>query len=213
MASARPATQQLEGTRPCNRAITGQGFARGSVRETGPASFNSEEMMTQPALKANDQPSLLHWMRENLDSIPKDMLYRKAAIDQMVFFRDRIAPLFLKPDTPLEERDSFVTIAGWHRSKSVTLPVYVFKTDSIEVVARDNFYNWNVTVISKFPIVFPDYFEIDNGNGYLFMEGMESWKRGPYASNQSEFSFCVWDDYQLFAVMWCIASQHREPTP
>lgn len=159
-----------------------------------------------------DCPSLMLWMRENIDSYKeahKEMKYLDAAIKQMIFFRDRIATLFLNPDCTSEERENCCYIENWHKSKSVDLPVYLIDNKKILIVARDNFYNWNVTVSSSVDIELPEYFDIDASNDYLFMEGMECELKGKYAESKQKFSFCVWDDYTLFAIMWNIASQVR----
>lgn len=152
-------------------------------------------------------PSLQEWIASGgIDAIPNDMKYKQVAIDQICFFLDKIATLFVPQDQDLDIRKHFCRIAGWHTSKSVNLPVYSFLTDrGLEVVARDNFHNWNVTIISPRDIEFPDYFGIDNNSEYLFCEGMEEWKRGKHADNKREFSFCVWDRYQLFAIMWYLS--------
>lgn len=163
--------------------------------------------MTTP----DERPALLAWMRENLEKgISKDMLYRDAAIQQMCFFRDRVAPLFYRPEMPYEEREAFCKIAGWHRSKSIHLPVYGIRTPRVDIVARDNFYNWNVTVVSQVSLELPGYFNIDDLNGYLFLEGMENHKRGRFADSHTEFSFAVGSDHRLFAILWCIAAQVQQ---
>jgi hypothetical protein len=147
-------------------------------------------------------------MTDNIEKIPKDLLYRDAAIEQMKFFRDRIAVAFApRGENEYKIRRNFCKIAGWHKSKSVDLPVYYFNTDVIEVIARENFHNWNVTVIAGQDLVVPEYFQIDSGESYLFFEGMESYRRGPYRDNHREFSFCVWSDYELYSIMRCIQSQ------
>jgi hypothetical protein len=163
-------------------------------------------------MRDEERPALLEWMRANIDGIPADMRYREAAIDQMCFFRDRIAPLFLPGYATHRDREVFCKIAGWHTSKSIRLPVYYFATGVVEVAARDNFHNWNVTVNCTRDLSLPAYFEIDGGEGYLFMEGMEDRRRGSFRDSPREFSFCTWDRYHLFAVMLCIASQVKPTT-
>lgn len=155
-----------------------------------------------------EREPLLKWMREHVDdNYARGVFARDAAIDQMCFFRDYIARLFWTPDEVPESGPMFCKIEGWHTSKSVTLPVYYVGTPTIEVVARNNFHNWNVTVRAAKPIVLPDYFDVDAYTGYLFMEGMEHWKERPYLEDAQRFSIALYDRYQLFAVMWCIASQ------
>jgi hypothetical protein len=53
-----------------------------------------------------------------------------------------------------------------------------------------------------------EYFKINESYGYLFLEGMQEMKRPEYSIDANhEFSFCKSSEYDLFAVMWCIASQ------
>lgn len=154
-----------------------------------------------------EREPLLKWMREHAAKIPTDLAYREAALDQMLFFRDKIAVLFLAADAKREDYEQFSKIESWHISKSVTLPVYFVSTDEITVVARDNFYNWNVTIRASVHLVIPDYFQIDHLENYLFFEGMEQWRCGPYRDNNAEFSFAVYSKYDLYAIMRCISSQ------
>lgn len=157
--------------------------------------------------------SLLFYMRET--KRPDDSLvYGQSGVSQMVFFRDRIATLFSprkeeETKDQYEDRQHFCKIRGFHTSKSVKLPVYWFKTDKIEIIARGNFYNWNVSVRSEEPIQFDAYLNVDKGYDYCFCEGMEDAKFQPYLSGRvmNEFTFCKWSNEELFAVMWNLASQ------
>jgi hypothetical protein len=162
--------------------------------------------------------SVTQWFRDGGEkTIDDNLRYKKAAIDQMVQFRDRIAIMFAPRHTKDEydkdvhdARTHFCKIAEWHTSKSVRLPVYQFSTQRITVTARDNFYNWNVSVSSVDAILLPEYFKIDSGADYLFFEGMEDCRYGKYADDHRLFSFCVGDLYALYAIMWCIRAQMRE---
>lgn len=151
--------------------------------------------------------TLFEWMQS--DSIPDKMTYKPAAKSQAAFFFLQIAPLFLRKGTTYEDRLKFVKICSWHKSKSILLPVYYFETPQIKVVARDNFYDWNATIITSVDLEIPDYFQIDSERDYLFFQGMESWKRGTHAENANEFSFCVRGEYVFFAIMHYIAHKVR----
>lgn len=163
--------------------------------------------------EVQEQP-LLTWIREGgIDRIPNGMIYKKAAEGQMIFFRDHIATLLLKrkPDgkwPSIDERSQLCTIAGWHTSKSITLPVYHTWNDTLDVTALDNFYSCNVTIRSLCKVRLPDYFHIDDLYDYCCVEGMKQHKLGKYADNQRRFTFCTrGDHYELYAVMRCIAGQ------
>ena len=79
---------------------------------------------------------LLTWMREW--DIPETLIFKDAGKNQAIFVRDTCggllgyAPVFM---------------ISTHRSKSVTLPVYYIKMrNGIEIVMRDNFYDWKMSV-------------------------------------------------------------------
>jgi hypothetical protein len=162
-------------------------------------------METAVAVKVEEK-SLLTRMREpGFLPDPKEWLFADAAVDQMCWFRDNISSLLRHQIN--ETYDCW--IAGWHRSKSITLPVYCWRRDDLTVIARHNFYNINCTILSDRDIEIPDYMQIDVSENYLFLEGMAEHKRPPYRDSRREFSFCKWDRQQFYAVMWCIASQSK----
>ena len=138
------------------------------------------------------------------DSISDDMLWKQPAIEQMNFFLTRISPLFNSKNE--------CSIQNWHFSKSIKLPVYFIETDKIKVIARNNFYNWNCTIIAQKKLLIPNYLTLGFGlaNGYKYFEGMSGWEREDYDKNKKEFSFAIFDDYKFFAIMWNIASQIRK---
>jgi hypothetical protein len=163
----------------------------------------------------DDERTLISWMREM--EIDDSMLYKQAGIRQMCFFRDLLSTVFLHKDTHHRAANDFVHIHGFHKSKSVQLPVYHIAIPGLDIWARDNFYNWNITVQSvEQEIDIPNYFHIDGGKDYLFMEGMDGLHRSLYAQNRKSFSFCLFHprgDYELYAVMMVIASHFEKYLP
>lgn len=167
---------------------------------------------------------LQKWMEDNWETTSVEMeqqklIYRNAVWDQIKFFRDTITPLFYSGPLLLEGKEAylkrryFCKIVGWHMSKSCKLPVYYIATDEepiVEIVARNNFYNWNVTVRSAKKIVFPDWLPMDSTGAYLFFEGMKDWKEELYRQNPYWFSFSESCDYRLFATLMCIAAQVKQ---
>jgi hypothetical protein len=172
--------------------------------------------------------SLLEYMRDSSNDIPEEMIWKKSAINQMIFFRDRIGVLFYHgldmfnckygttPEEHLEYercrklRDDFVKIRSFHTSKSISLPVYQINLNSKEVdfiVARYNFYNWNVSIRSTKEVILPDYFRMDRAYDYCFLEGMTDMRLPKYSEDRNNFMFHMSTHEELFAVMWCIADQ------
>jgi hypothetical protein len=144
------------------------------------------------------------WADKNIDN---NLMYKQEAVHQAMFFRDKVAILFIDRDATGEFYRAFVKVDGGHTSKSVHLPVYHFETSELKVWARDNFYNWNVTVESTVHLVIPDWLRVDDMSDYLFLEGMEYTRKSKYSESNTRFSFCVSSKYDLYAVMKCIASQ------
>lgn len=99
---------------------------------------------------------------------------------------------------------------GIHRSKSIVLPVYYFELVSGErkicCVMRNNFYNWNVSIISEISIPFDiiqyvkDIISVEDTN-YCFYEGFpkEFSYLEPISKNEYKFSFYCQTNYELFA--------------
>jgi hypothetical protein len=88
---------------------------------------------------------LTKWARNN--EIPDEMIYKKAAGDQLCFMRDTIPSIL---STSYEEyrgiQNSCLEIISSHRSKSIDLPVYKLVFRDFTFVIRDNFYNWKISV-------------------------------------------------------------------
>jgi hypothetical protein len=65
-----------------------------------------------------------------------------------------------------------ITVRSTHTSKSIVLPVVELRSEKLGIVfyARENFFNWAVTVESGHEI--PGEEGSDNGQGYLF-EGFD----------------------------------------
>lgn len=83
-----------------------------------------------------------------------DKMYWKTPFDhQVMFVRDRLVPLFGAGLT-YEQQKQIATVISTHRSKSIKLPVYLLTRpdQNLQIVLRDNFYNWKISVLSETPI-------------------------------------------------------------
>lgn len=165
------------------------------------------------------------WIVEHQNT---NLLYARSGneprLDQVHFVRDRLSLLTwadVKYDDHEAEparRDCKVTamVIGEHKSKSVRLPVYSIERPDLglQIVLRDNHYNWNVSVISERPVNADlRWFELDfrsdkeraeyhpRGHwGYCFFEGFPTeFMFGPWSMNASRFSTCIDSDYELYA--------------
>lgn len=89
----------------------------------------------------------------NKQAVDDDMLWKGAFGHQLSFVRDHIVWL-VGTGLELEQREQLTDIISTHRSKSITLPVYSFSRPDLglRLIARENFYNWKLSVISEKPI-------------------------------------------------------------
>lgn len=146
---------------------------------------------------------ILNWQRSV--ELDENLLYKKAADRQAIFIRDTICRNLLK--TPC-------FVVSHHMSKSCLLPVYFFKlTNGIEVICRDNFYGWVVSI--KTPSAecainlssdlahgdSKDGDGIRNGNIYpVYCEGFKEEWVYPYKSNHA-LTVRVDSDFHFWALM------------
>ena len=96
------------------------------------------------AIPSVENPVPLHqWCTEH--EINDEMLWKKAAINQMVFVRDDLNGLI---QNRLKSKDrTDVEVISEHRSKSIILPVFVLERGDLKIILRYNFYDWKMSVI------------------------------------------------------------------
>jgi hypothetical protein len=185
------------------------------------------------------QPWYDTWLAEHAGT---DLIYavgsdKKPQLQQVHFVRDMLAAIVWQ-DVPYEKRapasprecKETAFVVGEHLSKSVRLPVYSLERPDLglRIVARDNFYDWNVSVASErdvatdlrgFPLDywiesererFKDGYQPGRSWGYCFFQGFPSdMQFGPYKENKRRFSMCVGSDYELFTLVWLIMRDVR----
>lgn len=161
----------------------------------------------------------------------------EVTLPQVHFVRERLAGLFWA-DVPYDRRaaappreDSKETayVIGEHTSKSVRLPVYSLERPDLglQVVLRDNYHDWNVSVISETPITtdlrgfeldynqrdrerYPNGFRAGGSWSYCFFQGFPDELRfGPYSENPRKFSICIDSDYEVYTFLWLILRDRR----
>lgn len=154
---------------------------------------------------------LMEWFNEHQPAT--DLLWRNGAIDQFIFVRDRLPPLFGLLYKSLDD-PPYVRVVGAHHSKSVELPVYSIKVPEVEVRMRNNFYNWVVSVKAEqhVPDIFGHILSKDNRTGpvqLIYAEGFtEDWIFKPWharAMGPCKFSLTLSrSDYQLFTFLYLL---------
>lgn len=152
---------------------------------------------------------------------PADELFWKDGYDhQCSFVLNTLGSVLItggvgwSPDNLIELIKNSIWVISTHSSKSVKLPVFHLKhpTKGLELVMRNNFYDWKITVISDEPIVdnFYDLFNKTEKIDAVYCEGFDpSWVFGPYAENQRQFTIETSNDYALFTFFWLLKNGQK----
>lgn len=101
--------------------------------------------------------------RNDKGEIDSSLYYAKPASNQICFVRDGVGQVVWgdiryhnREHEPPPRDDTNLTgyVIGEHRSKSVTLPVYMFERPDLGLrfVMRGNFYDWKLSVSSEKPL-------------------------------------------------------------
>lgn len=195
-------------------------------------------------MKIHLQPWYDQWLKEHRDT----NLYHvsrnprgEAFLHQVHFVRDDLSGM-LWADVPYNKRPSAPPrddcketgfVVGEHMSKSVPLPVYSLERPDlgIQFVMRDNFHDWNVSVISEKPITtdlrgfqldwseedkkrFPNGYTPGRSWGYCHFQGFpEEFQFGPFSQNPCRFSMCLGSETKLWTLFFLILRDIRGVGP
>jgi hypothetical protein len=109
--------------------------------------------MTETSVTIKPGDPLQEWFNVQRESTPDEMLWKGASGQQVMFARDDLRYL-VAAGLDYEDARNICTVISTHRSKSVELPVYCWSRPDIglQLVARGNFYNWKLSVLSAAPI-------------------------------------------------------------
>ena len=172
-------------------------------------------------MKEHLQAWYLKWLDENKNT---DLMYVDRGqhgpyLEQVHFIRDTIASLVFRGEElptfevelssekhPIQYRVS-AYVVGEHTSKSVRLPVFMFEREDLGVrfVIRYNFYDWNISIetLEDIPADILDGFNLDTT--YCFFQGFPAeYRFKGYNENNSKFSMCVGNSYELYTLIWLI---------
>lgn len=165
---------------------------------------------------------LQDWFCENYldDGRHDNLIYSDAAQEQIMFVRDKIHYLINGHQNIEFFHNHPVEVIGTHNSKSCLLPVYrirVFWKDDdtqmpLEVIMRNNFYNWMVTVNATRPILIDhgNLFNPDNKISEVYCEGFKPEDvKGSYNSNKASFTVSIDSKYDLYTFFWLIVNNCR----
>ena len=160
---------------------------------------------------------LTKWAVENEPS--DEMIYKKGYWDQIIFLRGEIIPMFYNTskykydqlDEYYKELTNYCEISGVHRSKSIILPVLTIEYKGCLITMRNNFYNWNISVIrrNKKSINLPDGMFPKDDISSCYFEGFPEQYiiNNTYNQNNNTFSCCIGDNYMFFTFMWLLRQE------
>ncbi len=146
------------------------------------------------------------WIRVNQPE--KNLIYGKDLSKQICFVRDELHWRAIRTDAQkceedLSYEDSIPIVISTHISKSVTLPVYKIdlKEYGVELILRNNFYGWVVSVKSDKPLDynFFNLFDIKEEILSIYCEGFpEDRVYGSFEKDKSKFTFSRYSDYDIY---------------
>lgn len=139
--------------------------------------------------------TLTDWLRDD-DNLPNKRSASALAQHEDVRFAVRVMFAYWS------DLQKSLLVAGTHRSKSITLPVYHIDLSvlhGVHVWMRGNFYDWKVSVKSDRPVVGVDFLDVfDPTVEHLdcYCEGMDQ-VFGSYSANPSEFTVSIGSVFDL----------------
>lgn len=167
----------------------------------------------QENLEAYRCQKIQYWAMMHQPS--KNMIYGESFWNQIQFFRDTIIPLFystLTKDIELKDYEKGqeliskqYDIIGEHTSKSIILPVLKLTYKGTEIVVRNNFYNYETTIIATKDIELPT--ELVGESQTFYYEGFPGYyKIHKYYSyeNKQKFSVLTYSSYKFYALMFML---------
>lgn len=145
------------------------------------------------------------WIRVNEPN--PNLLYGKGLGKQLCFVRDEINPLLRSSYKEWVENEPLVI--STHRSKSVLLPVYQIKLEKygIEMILRNNFYDWKVSIKSEKTLSFDfmGLFDTKKEINAVYCEGFPKDKvYGSFEKNSSQFTIEIDSNYELYTFFFLL---------
>jgi hypothetical protein len=133
---------------------------------------------------------------------------------QINFFNSVIPQLFTKTYEAGEQFLASAKVIGEHTSKSVKLPVVLFKLEPTTVmIVRNNFMNWKVSIFSDEDIDcdFMGLFDPNEQEKAVYCEGFS--RRdvyGPYAISKKEFTLNLDSTYDFYTFLYILQNFYKQ---
>lgn len=145
------------------------------------------------------------WVRVNEPNA--NLIYKDGLGEQVHFIRDIIGRL-LFPSYESWKANPPLVIAT-HTSKSVKLPVYLIQSKKygVEMILRNNFYDWKVSIKSDSPLDF-DYMELFDPSKEVSKYCCEGFPvdkiYGAYSENNTKFTVEIYSNYELYTFIFLL---------
>ena len=159
---------------------------------------------------------LKDWRNDNVPS--NSLTFGPGSGQQCQFVLDNLGSLFVQ-EVPSGRSlqdviDNVVYVVSTHASKSVKLPVFrlIHPNGGLELVMRNNFHNWQVSVISSRPVedIFYGLFNTMRKVDAVYCEGFDpAWVFGSYENDQQRFTVTLSDDFTLFTFLWLLTKSRK----
>lgn len=146
---------------------------------------------------------LHEWLMENKPL--ENMVWKTSFWNQAIFVRDRLPWIFFN-DYKTIEKNTWRVI-GTHTSKSIILPVYYLKLETIKIIMRNNFYNWKVSIESDYELIIDPVglFNPIEKIHLVYCEGFkDSWVFDSYNMDKKRFTIEINDDYRLYTFLFLL---------
>lgn len=174
---------------------------------------------------------LQKWMTATMDKATNEgLIHSESVINQAMWVRDSIPnALYNTPAWPKYIKDKNlgwtenwnlekelrpkISVHSTHRSKSCELPVYYMSFYGVNLVMRNNFHDWNVSIRSKLPIVGILTKLFPHDTSYCFYQGFpEHMRMEAYneVTNNKNFSFYCGSRETLWTFFWLLGQMIKE---
>ncbi len=141
------------------------------------------------------------WFNENHPT--SEMLWKEEYSRQCIFVRDKFNILF----HDILQR---IEVISTHTSKSIKLPVFHVSMKGVDLIMRDNFHDWKVSVKSDTELHFPLelFSKPEEQILHCYCEGYHNdWIYGPYTENKRQFTVEVYDNERMFTFLFLLKLQ------
>jgi hypothetical protein len=155
---------------------------------------------------------LKNWIKANRCEVT--MFEYNSYLMQINFFNSVIPGLFTTSYEASQEFLAASKVIGEHTSKSVNLPVVLFKLKPTTVmIVRNNFMNWKISISGDEDINcdFMGLFDPNEQEKSVYCEGFHNKDVfGPYALSKKEFTLSLDSTYDFYTFLYILQNYYKQ---